>query len=113
MLAVVRYASYRGRGRQGHRVALPRRARAAAGAVEMDAPSQIYVHTSGDSWDYLVINPMTTPAEDDAIDAAAKKMGIVTGPKASLQFRTMIGSHTDTLSDGPMTAAEIIARIEK
>lgn len=77
------------------------------------APSQIYVHTSGDSWDYLVINPMTTPAEDDAIDAAAKKMGIVTGPKASLQFRTMIGSHTDTLSDGPMTAAEIIARIEK
>src|SRR3954470_11271949 len=30
------------------------------------AASQIYVHTSGDSWDYMVINPVTTKAQDDA-----------------------------------------------
>ena len=52
--------------------------------------SQIYVHTSGDSWDYMVINPVTTKAQDDAVDAAAKKMGIATGPRASIEFRTMI-----------------------
>jgi phosphopantothenate synthetase len=82
------------------------RASAAAGA-----PSQIYVHTSGDSWDYLVINPVTTDAQDDAIDAAAKKMGIANGPRASIEFRTMIASHTDTTANGPQTAAQILAAL--
>ena len=73
--------------------------------------SQIYVHTSGDSWDYLVINPVTTDAQDDAIEAAAKNMGVVTGPRASIEFRTMIASHTDTTSNGPMTAAQVLAQL--
>jgi hypothetical protein len=75
------------------------------------AASQIYVHTSGDSWDYLVINPVTTKAQDDAVEAAAKKLGIATGSRASLEFRTMIASHTDTTSNGPMTAAQILAQL--
>ncbi len=83
------------------------RASAAAGV----APSQVYVHTSGDSWDYLVINPVTTEAQDDAVDAAAKKMGIANGPRASIEFRTMIASHTDTTSNGPTTAAQILATL--
>jgi hypothetical protein len=83
------------------------RASAAAGV----GASQIYVHTSGDSWDYLVINPVTTSAQDDAIDAAAKKQGLASGPAASIQFRTMIATHTDTYADGPMTAAQILAGI--
>jgi ABC-type glycerol-3-phosphate transport system substrate-binding protein len=85
------------------------RAAAAAGV----APAQIYVHTSGDSWDYLVINPQTTEAQDEAVDAAAKKMGLTTGPKASLEFRSMIAVHTDTMANGPMTAAQILANLEK
>lgn len=83
------------------------RASAAAGV----AASQIYGHTSGDSWDYLVINPVTTKAQDDAIDAAAKKMGIALGPRASIEFRTMIASHTDTTSNGPTSAAQILASL--
>lgn len=83
------------------------RASAAAGI----GPSQIYVHTSGDSWDYLVINPVTTKEQDDAVDAAAKKMGISSGPRASIEFRTMIASHTDTTSNGPQTAAQILAAL--
>ena len=73
--------------------------------------AQIYVHTSGDSWDYLVINPVTTKAQDDAVEAAAKRMGIANGPRASIEFRTMIGSHTDTTTNGPMSAAQILARL--
>ena len=73
--------------------------------------SQIYVHTSGDSWDYLVINPVTTKAQDDAVDAAAKKMGLATGPRASIEFRTMIATHTDTTANGPQTAAQILAAL--
>lgn len=75
------------------------------------APSQIYVHTSGDSWDYLVITPTTTKEQDDATEAAARKLGIASGPRASIQFRTMIAVHTDTYADGPMTAAQILAQI--
>jgi len=75
------------------------------------AASQIYVHTSGDSWDYLVINPVTTKAQDDAIDAAAKQMGLATGPRASIQFRTMIATHTDTTANGPQSAAQILAAL--
>jgi len=71
--------------------------------------SQIYVHTSGDSWDYLVINPVTTKAQDDAVEAAAKKLGITSGPRASIEFRTMIAVHTDTTTRGPQTAAQILA----
>ena len=83
------------------------RASAAAGV----AASQIYVHMSGDSWDYLVINPVTTKAQDDAIDAAAKQMGLASGPRASIQFRTMIASHTDTTASGPQNAAQILAAL--
>jgi hypothetical protein len=82
-------------------------ASAAAGV----AASQIYVHTSGDSWDYLVINPVTTKAQDDAIDAAAKRMGIASGPRASIEFRTMIATHTDTTANGPQTATQILAAL--
>ena len=71
--------------------------------------TQIYVHTSGDSWDYMVINPQTTQAQDDAVDAAAKKMGLPSGAQASIEFRKMIGVHTDTYANGPMTAAQILA----
>jgi hypothetical protein len=83
------------------------RAATAAGV----AASQIYVHTSGDSWDYLIINPVTTTEQDDAIEAAAKKMGIISGPRAGIEFRTMIASHTDTTTRGPQTAAQILATL--
>ena len=85
------------------------RAAAAAGI----AASQVYVHTDGDSWDYLVINPVTTDAQDAAIEAAAKKMGIAYGMRASLDFRKYIATHTDTFTRGPSTAAQILASIPK
>lgn len=88
-------------------IAAQDKAAAAAGV----AASQIYVHTSGDSWDYLVINPTTTDAQDAAIEAAQKKMGMTTGPRASIEFRTMIASHTDTYAVGPTTAANILANL--
>lgn len=75
------------------------------------APNQVYVHTSGDSWDFMVIQPVTTDAQDAAIDAAAKKMGIAYGPRAGLEFRKNIQSHTDTTANGPMTAAQYIASL--
>jgi hypothetical protein len=47
--------------------------------------SQIYVHTSGDSWDYMVINPVTTKAQDDAVDAARWAWHQGRGPASSFE----------------------------
>jgi hypothetical protein len=81
------------------------RVSAAAGV----GPSQVYVHTDGDSWDYMIVNPVTTEAQDAAIEAAAKRMGVAYGPRASLEFRKYILTHTDTYTVGPMTAAQVLA----
>jgi hypothetical protein len=97
----------------GHQEALMRwladqdRASAAAGV----APGQVYVHTDGDSWDFMVIYPVTTDAQDAAIDAAAKKLGLATGPRAGLEFRKHIQTHSDTFTRGPMTAADYVSSL--
>ena len=70
---------------------------------------QLYAHTDGDSWDYLAIDPVTTPAQDAALDAAAKKMGMPIGPASSLEFRKYISMHTDTFAIGPTTPAQYLA----
>ena len=73
--------------------------------------AQLYVHTDGDSWDYLMIAPVTTPEQDAAIEAAGKKLGIEAGVRASIDLRKHIASHTDTFVRGPMSAAEILAAL--
>ena len=70
---------------------------------------QLYVHTDGDSWDYLAVDPVTTPAQEAAIDAAAKKLGMPIGPAASLEFRKYISVHTDTYAIGPTTPEQYLA----
>ena len=69
---------------------------------------QFYAHMDGDAWDYLVINPVTTPAQDAAFDAAARQMG-VNSMRGGLEMRKHITSHTDTFARGPMSAAEYLA----
>lgn len=75
------------------------------------APGQLYIHTNGDSWDYMVINPVTTPEQDAAMEAAARQMGIPGGPRVSLELRKYISSHTDTFTVGPITAAQALAEL--
>ncbi len=75
------------------------------------APMQLYIHTDGDSWDYMGINPVTTEAQDDAIEAAARKIGVSGGAQASMELRKYIASHTDTFTIGPITADQALARL--
>ena len=82
------------------------RVAAAAGV----ARGQLYAHTDGDSWDYLVINPATTEAQDAAIDAAGKKMGI-NMTRGGIELRKYITSHTDTFTRGPTSAAEYLSAL--
>ncbi len=72
---------------------------------------QLYIHTDGDSWDYMGIAPVTTDAQDQAMDAAAKKLGLQGGPRASLELRKYIASHTDTYTVGPISAEQALSRL--
>ena len=97
----------------GHQVELLRwlaqqdRIAQAAGLPAM----QLYAHTDGDSWDYMGINPVTTDAQDQAMDAAAKKLGLPSGPGVGLELRKYLTSHTDTMTVGPTTAAQYLAYV--
>jgi membrane-bound lytic murein transglycosylase B len=71
---------------------------------------QLYIHTDGDSWDYVVVSPATTEAQDDAIDAVARKMGM-NPRRGGLELRKYRNSHTDTFTRGPTSAADYLAFI--
>jgi len=75
--------------------------------------TQWYAHVDGDSWDYVGISPTTTDAQDKKVDEVSTKMGMTTGFKAGLEFRTMISSHTDTVARGPTTAAALVEAATK
>ena len=70
--------------------------------------TQWYAHMSGDSWDYVAIGPDLDAATSDRVDAAARKRGLAVGPKAGMEFRQMMGWHSDTLVAGPMSARQLV-----
>jgi membrane-bound lytic murein transglycosylase B len=83
-------------------------------AKEAGVPGgQVYAHTNGDSWDYLVITPVLSDAQDAKVEEITKKRGQKTGFAASLEFRTFIATHTDTQAIGPLSAAELVAMAGK
>jgi hypothetical protein len=73
---------------------------------------QIYVHTNGDAWDYMVVAPELTEAQQAKQEAAAKAWGYKTGFGAGLELRTYMAWHTDTFANGPTSATELVAQAE-
>ena len=72
-------------------------------------PIQVYAHLEGDRWDYMVLWPVTTAEQDRKLDEAATAKGLKTGFAAALEFRELLVAHTDTLAEGPTTAAALVA----
>ena len=75
--------------------------------------SQLYVHQNGASWDFLVIAPQTTDAQDEAIAAARRAANAPVGIRIGMELRQHIGWHEDTVTAGPTTAAEWLRRLER
>lgn len=73
-------------------------------------PRQLYVHSDGADWDFMLIQPAETPKEKQAaLDAAWDKLGLPSGADFFLEFRTYIAEHSDTFAKGPTTAADFLA----
>lgn len=79
-------------------------------AKEAGVPAaELYAHTDGDRWDYLILWPITTPEQDRKMDELAVGKGLKVGFPAALEFRELLSSHTDTYVNGPTTAAALLA----
>ena len=77
-------------------------------------PRQLYVHSDGASWDFMLIQPAETPADKvAALNAAWEKLGLPTGADFFLNFRQYLASHEDTFVSGPTTAADYLATRKK
>lgn len=73
-------------------------------------PRQLYVHSDGASWDFMIIQPAEIPPEKSAaLGEAWKKLGLPSGADFFLSFRKYIAEHTDTFVLGPTSAADYLA----
>ena len=73
-------------------------------------PRELYVHSDGAGWDFMIIQPASTPDEHRAaLDAAWDELALPSGADFFLQFRTFVAEHEDTFVKGPTTAADFLA----
>lgn len=72
-------------------------------------PRQLFVHSDGDDWDFMLIQPAETPkGKEAALAAAWKTLGMPSGADFFLAIREFIASHTDTFVSGPTTASDYL-----
>lgn len=77
-------------------------------------PRQLYVHSDGADWDFMLIQPASTPDDKKAaLDAAWDKLKLPSGADFFIEFRQFIAEHSDTFVSGPTTAADFLARRTK
>jgi hypothetical protein len=70
---------------------------------------QLYVHSDGADWDFILIQPAKYPPDQQAaLDKAWKQLGLPSGADFFLNFRRFIADHTDTVAIGPTTAGDYL-----
>ena len=71
---------------------------------------QLYVHSDGADWDFVLIQPAKYPPDKQAaLNKAWKQLGLPSGADFFLNFRQFIAEHTDTTAIGPTTASDYLA----
>lgn len=75
-------------------------------------PRQLYVHSDGAAWDFMLIQPASTPEDKSAALAAAwGELGLPSGAKFFVAFRENIVEHSDTFAYGPTSAAAVLSEL--
>jgi hypothetical protein len=79
-------------------------------------PTQVFIHEHGADWDVLLFKPFPktpiTSAQQAAMDAKAEELHLKTGPAFFLEMRENVAAHTDSKTQGPLTAAQWLARLD-
>jgi len=77
--------------------------------------TQLFLHAGGEGWDVLLYKPARpkpTPAQEAAMAAKAKEMGLPTGLLYFVDVREKMADHVHFEGTGPLTAAKWVAQIE-
>lgn len=87
---------------------------AAAGGLP---PTQLFFHENGADFDVLLFKPVTgidpTPEQEAAMAKKQKELGLPSGPAYFVYIRELVAEHSDTKTNGPVSAAQWIARLDR
>jgi DNA-binding beta-propeller fold protein YncE len=76
-------------------------------------PRQLYVHSDGADWDFMLIQDAHYPEGKAAlVDKAWDELTLPSGPRFFTEFRKYILGHSDTFVSGPTTAAAYLALLD-
>jgi hypothetical protein len=77
-------------------------------------PRELYVHSDGASWDFMIIQPAAyPPGKAPLVDAALRELGLPQGAAFFIEFRRYVATHEDTFVSGPTTAADWLKTLKK
>lgn len=72
----------------------------------------LYVHSDGAGWDFILIQPASIPEElSDAYGKAWDESGAPSGADFFLHIRKFIVEHSDTFAYGPTSAGEYLSGV--
>lgn len=79
-------------------------------------PTQLFLHAGGEGWDILLFKPARpkpTPAQEAAMAAKIKEMGLPTGALYFVGVREWMADHIHFEAHGPTTADQWVAEIDR
>lgn len=79
-------------------------------------PTQLFLHAGGEGWDVLLYKPARpkpTAAQEAAMAAKAKEMGLPTGALYFVDVREKMADHVHFEGTGPLTADQWVAEIDR
>jgi len=76
-------------------------------------PRQLFVHSDGAGWDFMLIQPADVPKDkEDELAAAYKALKTPSGPDFFVTIRRFIAEHSDTFVTGPTSAADWLKELD-
>ncbi|MEG3182162.1 hypothetical protein [Sphingomonas sp. LT1P40] len=79
-------------------------------------PTRLYLHAGGEGWDVLLYKPARvkpTPAQEAAMAAKIKELGLPTGAIYFLEIRQKMADHIHFEASGPTTAAAWVTGLDR
>ena len=79
-------------------------------------PTQLFLHEGGEGWDVLLYKPARpkpTPAQEAAMAAKIKELGLTTGALYFLEIREQMADHTHFEASGPTTAEQWLKELDR
>lgn len=78
--------------------------------------THVYLHEDGEGWDVMLYKPprpAPTAAQNAAMEAKRKELGLPTGPLYFVQLREQVADHAHLVMVGPMLAEKFVAELDQ